>query len=64
MGNSQSKLKQKFNKLKIIKLKIKFLFVAPNFNIVRALIKKALIAVIGVISNGALNCRQGAKHIP
>ena len=64
MGNSQSKLKRKSNKLKVIKRTIKFLSVAPDLEIVRAVIKKAPNAVISAISNGALNCRQGAVHIP
>ena len=64
MGNSQSKLKRKSNKLKVVKRTIKFLFVAPDLEVVRAVIKKAPNAVIGAISNGALNCRQGAVHIP
>ena len=62
MGNSQSKLKRKSNKLKVVKRTIKFLSVAPDLEVVRAVIKKAPNAVIGAISNGALNCRQGAVH--
>ena len=64
MGNSQSKLKRKSNKLKVVKRTIKFLFVAPDLDVVKAVIKKAQNVVIGAISNGALNCRQGAVHIP
>ena len=64
MGNSQSKLKRKSNKLKVVKRTIQFLSVAPDLEVVRAVIKKAPTAVIGAISNGALNCRQGAVHIP
>ena len=64
MGNSQSKLKRKSNKLKVVKRTIKFLSVSPDLDVVRAVIKKAPNAVIGAISNGALNCRQGAVHIP
>ena len=64
MGNSQSKLKRKSNKLKVVKRTIKFVSVAPDFEVVRAIIKKAPNAVIGAISNWALNCRQGAVHIP
>ena len=64
MGNSQSKLKRKSNKLKVVKRTIKFLSVAPDFEVVKAIIKKAPNAVIGAICNGALNCRQGAVHIP
>ena len=48
----------------MVKRTIKFLSVAPDLEVVRALIKKAPNAVIGAISNGALNCRQGAVHIP
>ena len=63
MGNSQSKLEGRFNKLKVLKRTIKFLSVAPDLEIVRAVIKKAPNAVIDAISNGALNCRQGAVDI-
>ena len=64
MGNSQSKLKRNSNKLKVVKRTIKFLSVALDLEVVRAVIKKAPNAVIGAIFNGALNCRQGAVHIP
>ena len=64
MGNSQSKLKRKSNKFKVVKRTIKFLSVATNYEVVKAVIKKAPNAVNGAISNGALNCRQGAVHIP
>ena len=63
MSNSQSKLKRKSKKLKVVKRTIKFLSVEFDLEIIRAVIKKALNAVIGVISNGVLNCRQGAVHI-
>ena len=63
MGNSQSKLKRKSNKLKVVKRITKYLSVAPDVHIVRAVIKNALNAVIGAISNGALNCRQIAVNI-
>ena len=63
MGNSQSKLKRKFNKLKVVKRPIKFLSVAPDLDVVKAVVKKAPNEVIGVIYNGALNCRHGAVHI-
>ena len=62
MGNLQSKLKSKSNKWKVVKRTINF-SVAPDLEVVRAVIKKAPNAVIGAISNGALNCRQGAVHI-
>ena len=64
ISNSQSKLKRKSNKLKVIKRTIKFLSIAPDFNVVRVVIKIAPNAVIGAIFNGALNCRQGKVHIP
>ena len=64
MGNSKSKLKRKSNKLKVVKRTIKFLSVSPDLEVVRAVIKKSPNAVIGAISNGALNCRQGAVLIP
>ena len=50
--------------LKMVKRKIKFPSVAPDLDVVRAVIKKAPNAVIVAISNGALNSRQGAVHIP
>ena len=64
MGNSQSKLKRKSNKLKVVKRTITFLSVAPDLEVVRAVIKIAPNTVIGALSNGAINCRQGAVHIP
>ena len=64
MGNLQSKFKRKSNKLEVVKRTIKFLLVSPDLYVVRAVIKKAPNAVIGAISNGAVNCRQGAVHIP
>ena len=64
MGNTQSKFKRKSNKLKVVKRYIKFLAVAPDLDVVRAVIKKAPKDVIAVISNAALNGRQGAVHIP
>ena len=54
---SQSKLKRKSNKSKVVIRIIKFVSVAPDFNVVRTVIKKAPNAVFGAISNGALNCR-------
>ena len=64
MGNSQSKLKLTSNKLKVVKRTINFFSVAPDFEFVRTVIKKAPYAVIGAISNVALHCRQGAVNIP
>ena len=63
MGNTQSKLKRKFNNLKVVKRYIKFLAVAPDLEVVRPLIKIAPKEVIAAISNAALNGRQGAVHI-
>ena len=63
MGNSQSKLKRKCNKLQVVKLTIKFLSVAPDLEVVRAVIQQTPKAVIGAISNNALNCCQGALQI-
>ena len=48
----------------MVKRTIKFLYVAPDLEVVRNVIKTAPNAVIGAISNGALNCRQCAVHIP
>ena len=64
MGNTQSKFKRKSNKLQVVKRYIKFLAVAPDLVVVRAVIKKAPKEVIAAISNAALNGRQGAVHIP
>ena len=50
--------------MKVVKRTIKFLSVAPDLEVVRAVIKKAPNTVIGAISNEALNCRQGVVHIP
>ena len=50
--------------LKVVKRTIQFLSVATDLEVVRAVIKKSPIAVIGAISNGALNCRQGAVQFP
>ena len=63
MGNLQSNLKRKSNKLKVVKPIIKFISVWPYLHIVRAVIKKEPNTVIGTISNKALNCRQGAVYI-
>ena len=63
MGNSQSKLKCKFNKLKVVKLTIKFFSVAPDLAVIKPVIKKVPNALIGAIFNGALNWRQGTVHI-
>ena len=63
MGNSQSKLKHKSNELNVVKRTIKFLSIAPDLEVVRAVIKKEPNTVIGAISNGALNCRQSVGHI-
>ena len=42
---------------------MKFLSVAPDLEVIRAVIKQAPNGVIWVISNGALNSRQGALNI-
>ena len=47
----------------MVKRTIKFLSVEPDLEVVKAVIKKAPNAVIGAISNGALNCRQNAVQI-
>ena len=65
MGNTQSKFKRKSNKLKVIKRNIKFNAVAPDLEVVRAVIKKALKEVLAAIFNAALNGRRlGAVHNP
>ena len=64
MGNSQSKLKRKSNKVKVVKRNIQFLLVAPDLEVIRIVIKTAPNAVIGAIFNKALNCYLNAVHIP
>ena len=64
MGNTQSQFKRKSNKHKVVKRYIKFLAVAPDFEVVIAVIKNAPKEVIAAISNVALNGRQSAAHIP
>ena len=64
MENSQSKLKRQSNKLKLVKRTIKFLSVAPDLKVAKAVLQKAPKEVITVISNAALNARQGAVDIP
>ena len=64
MGKSLSKLKRTSNKLKVVKRTIIFLSVSPDLEVVKTVIKKTPHAVIGAISNGAINCRQGAVYIP
>ena len=63
MGNSQSKLKRKSNKLKVVKRTIEFLSVALDLEVVRAVINKEPNAVIAAIFNGTLNYRQKVVHI-
>ena len=64
MGNSQSELKRKFNKLKIVKRTIIKFSVAPDLDVVWAVIKKAPTTVIVAILYRALNCCEGTVHIP
>ena len=64
MGNTQSKFKRKSNKLNVVKRYIKFLAVAPDLEVVRAVITNAPKEVIAAISNAAFNGRQSAIHIP
>ena len=64
MGNTQSQFKRKSNKLNVVKRYIKFLAVALDLEVVRAVINKAPKEVIAAISNAAFNGRQGAIHIP
>ena len=63
MGNLQSKLKLKFNKLKVVKRINKFLSVGPELEVVKAVITKAPNLVFGDISNVALNGHKGAVNI-
>ena len=64
MGNSQSKLRQKSNKRKVVKRTVKFLSVALNLEVAKAVLQKAPDAVIQAISNAAVNARQGAVAVP
>ena len=64
MENSQSKLKRQSNKLTVIKRTIKFLSVAFDLKVAKAVLQKAPKKVITAISNAALNARQGAMDIP
>ena len=63
MKYSQSKLKQKCNKRKVVKLTVKFLSVAPDLEVVRDVLQKAPEVVMQAISNAAINARQGAGAI-
>ena len=49
---------------KVIKRTIKFISVAPDSEVVRAVILKAPDGVIRAISNAALNAREGDVRIP
>ena len=64
MSNSQSKLKRKFNKLKVVKRTIQFLPVSPDLDVVKAVIIKALYAVISAIFNEALKLSPGRRKHP
>ena len=64
MGNSRSNRKQTSKKQKAVKRTIKFLSVAPDIKIAKAVLQKAPDAVIRAISNKALNARQGAVAVP
>ena len=64
MGKSQIKLKLKSNKQKVVKRTVKFLSVAPDSKVAKAVLQKAPDAVIRAISNAALNARQGAVAVP
>ena len=64
MGKSQIKLKRKSHKQKLVKRTVKFLSVAPDSKVAKAVIQKAPDAIIRAISNAALNARQGAVSVP
>ena len=64
MENLQSKLKRQSKKLKVVKRTIKFLSVAPDLNVAKAVLEKAPKNLITVIFNAAFNARQGAVNIP
>jgi hypothetical protein len=56
--------KRKNSKTKIIKRTVKYLSIAPNTNIVRAILQQAPDGVIRAISNAALNARSGEVYVP
>ena len=64
MGNLQSKLRIKSNKRKVVKRTVKFLSVAPDLEVARAVLQMAPEAVIQAITNAAVNARQGAVAVP
>ena len=64
MENLQSKLKRQFNKLKVVKRTIKFLFVVPDLKVTKAVLQKRPKEVVTAISNAALNARQSSVDIP
>ena len=63
MENSQSKLKHQTNKLKVVKRTIKFLSVAPDLKVAKAVLETATKEVITTIFNAALNACQGVVDI-
>jgi hypothetical protein len=56
--------KRKNSKTKIIKRTVKYLSIAPNTNIVRAILQQAPDGVIRAISKAALNARSGEVYVP
>ena len=64
MGKSQIKLKLKSNKQKVVKRTVKFLSVAPDSKIAKAVLQKAPDAIIRAISNAAINASQGDVAVP
>ena len=63
MENLQSKFKRHSNKLKVVKRTIKFLSVAIDFKVAKAVLQIAPKEVITAISNAALNARQSGVVI-
>ena len=63
MGNLQSKLKRKSNKLNVVKPTMNFVSFSFDYDDEKSVINKAPNAVIGAIFIKALNCRQGGVHI-
>ena len=59
----QSKLRKKSNKRKVVKRTVKFLSVASDIEVARAVLQKAPEAVIQAISNAAVNVHQGAVDV-
>ena len=59
-----SKSKNSKKNLKAVKRTVKYIAVAPDTEVARAVIRKAPNAVIQAVSNAALNTLRGDVHVP